>query len=84
LKHESGKALLYRIALRGGWIWVCVGSLDEATPPEFLFNTADGEQGWRNVRRFVAAAERSGLKSLRGPRPIELGEPGSPNSFVTG
>jgi hypothetical protein len=78
----AGSSLFYRISLRGGWVWILAGSLDEGHP-ELLFNTADGSQGWILVRRFIQALERSGIKSLR-PRPIEIGEPGSSDCFVIG
>jgi hypothetical protein len=51
--------------------------------PQFLFNIGDGPTGWTTIRRFLQALERSGLKSLRS-RPIQLGEPGSPDCFVIG
>ena len=77
----SGSQLLIRVALRGSWIWVSACSLDEAERLEFLFNTADGPEGWVLVRRFVAALERSGIKSVR-ERPLQLGEVGSDDCFV--
>ena len=74
----TGRALFYSIALRGSWIWVSVGGLDEAT--EFLFNIGDGPLGWTTVRRFIAALERSGIKSLQ-PRPLHIGDPGSRDAY---
>jgi len=79
----AGSQMLVRVAIQGTWIWVAVGSLDEASSPEPLFNVADGPQGWTTVRAFVAALERSGIKSLR-ERPVQLGEVGSPDCFVIG
>jgi hypothetical protein len=78
-----GSQMLVRVAIQGTWIWIAVGSLDEASSPEPLFNVADGPQGWTTVRAFVAALERSGIKSLR-ERPVQLGEVGSPDCFVIG
>ena len=77
-----GAQLFYRISLRGGWVWVDVGSLDELEAP-FLFNTPDGPQGWTNLRRFIQALERSGVTSLK-KRPIQIGPPGHRDSFVIG
>ena len=80
----AGNALFYRISLRGGWIWISVCPLDEATErPESLFNLGDGPAGWIVVRRFILAMERSGVTSLK-ERPIHIGEAGSPDSFVIG
>ena len=76
-----GSQLLIKIALRGGWIWVSACGMDEADQPELIFNIGDGREGWVTVRRFIQALERSGIKSLR-ERPIEIGEPGSSDSFV--
>jgi len=75
----SGRSLFYWIAIRATWIWVSVGGLDEAT--EFLFNIGDGALGWTTVRRFVAALERSGIKSLH-PRPIHVGTETGRDSFT--
>ena len=79
----SGSQLLIRVALRGSWIWISACGLDEPERLEFLFNVGDGPPGWITVRRFIQALERSGLKSLK-ERPIEIGTPGSPDSFVIG
>ena len=54
-----------RITLQGAWIWIFATGMDEGEPPQFLFNVGDGPAGWVTVRRFVAALERSGIKSLR-------------------
>jgi hypothetical protein len=76
-----GSQLLVRVAIQGGWIWVYASSLDQGEPPEFLFNVGGGPQGWTTVRAFVAALERSGIRSLR-ERPLQLGEVGSKDCFV--
>ena len=78
----AGASLFYRISLRGGWIWICGGSLDEGYP-ELLFNIGDGPEGWIVVRRFVVALERSGITSLR-ERPVQIGEVGTRDCFVIG
>jgi hypothetical protein len=63
------------------WIWVAACSMDEAADqPELLFNSGDGPAGWTDVRRFVLALERSGIRSPH-PRPIRIGESG-PDSYV--
>ena len=79
----SGRQLFVCVALRGGWIWVSACGMDEADSPELLFNVGDGPEGWQTVSKFVQALERSGITSLT-PKPIELGEPGSPDCFVIG
>jgi hypothetical protein len=79
----SGRQLLFRIALRGGWIWISACGMDEPDLPQFLFNIADGPSGWTTVRKFVQALERSGVTSLK-ERPITIGTPGSPDCFVIG
>ena len=70
----SGSQLLIRVALRSTWIWVSACGMDEPERLEFLFNIGDTPPGWVLVRRFVAALERSGIKTVR-ERPIELGQP---------
>jgi hypothetical protein len=77
----AGTHLVFRISLRGGWIWVYATGLDEPAP-KFLFNVGDGPEGWTSLGRFLAAAERSGIESLH--TRVQLGEPGSPDCFVIG
>ena len=76
----SGRELAVRITLRGTWVWLYACGLDEPEP-EFIFNAADGPEGWTTIRKFVQTLERSGIKSLKS-RPIELGEPGSADSWL--
>ena len=77
----AGRSLWYWIALRGGWIWISVRDMDNATAdPDLFFHLGDTPTGWTTLRRFVAALERSGLASLK-VRPIRIGETG-PDSFV--
>lgn len=75
-----GSQLLVRVTIQGGWLWVYAGNLDAADQPEFLFNIGDGHEGWTDVRRFVQALERSGIRALH-PRPIHIGETG-PDSYT--
>jgi hypothetical protein len=49
--------------------------------PQLIFNVGDTPSGWTTVRKFAQALERSGVKSVR-ERPVEIGEPGSPDSWV--
>ena len=78
----SGRSLSYWIALRGGWIWISVREMDNASAdPDVFFNLGDTPAGWADTRRFIAALERSGLTSLK-ERPIRIGAQEGPNSFV--
>jgi hypothetical protein len=73
----------YWVSLRGGWVWISVREMDNATDdPNIFFNLGDTAAGWVTVRKFIAALERSGLTSLK-ERPIRIGESG-PDSFVIG
>jgi hypothetical protein len=49
--------------------------------PEPICNFGDGPTGWTEVRRFVQALERSGIRALH-PRPIRIGEGGTPDSYT--
>jgi hypothetical protein len=55
--------------------------MDEGGGPELLFNMGDGPRFWCEVRRFIAALERSGITSLH-PRPIRIGAETGPDSYV--
>jgi hypothetical protein len=76
-----GSQLHIRAALKGGWIWVSAASLDAGESTEPICNFPDSPTGWCDVRRLIAALERSGIKSLD-PRPIKIGESGSPDCYV--
>ena len=76
-----GSQLLVRIVIAGGWVWLSAGSFDEGEQPQPICNFGDGPQGWSDVRRLVAALERSGIKSLR-DRPVKIGETGSLDCYV--
>ena len=77
----AGSQLLVRVSLMGTWIWVSAGSLDAGEPPEAICNFPDSPQGWSDARRLVQALERSGIKSLH-PRPIHIGQSGSPDAYT--
>ena len=83
LLEMSGRQLFYSILLDGGWVAVSVQSMDTGDSPEKLMTVGDGADGWQMVCRLVAALERSGITTLT-PKPIQLGEPGSPDCFVIG
>jgi hypothetical protein len=55
--------------------------MDEGGGPELLFNMGDGPRFWCEVRRFIAALERSGITSLH-PRRIRIGAETGPDSYV--
>ena len=79
-----GRAFSYWLELRASWLWVSVREMDNASDsPDVFFNTAPDAEGWAAVRRFIAALERSGLKSLK-ERPIRIGAQEGPNSFLIG
>jgi hypothetical protein len=79
----SGRQLCYSILLDGGWVHLSVQPMDLGDSLERIVTLADGTEGWSTVSRLVLALERSGIASLT-PRPIQLGEPGSPDCFVIG
>jgi hypothetical protein len=79
--EAAGTQLLMRVSLMGTWIWVSAGSLDEGEPPETICNFPDSPQGWNDVRRFVQALERSGIRALQ-PRPIHIGQSGSSDAYT--
>jgi hypothetical protein len=66
-----GRWLAYRLALRGGWVWLHVSLMDYGNPPELLLTTADGPEGWRQVCKIVRLLEREQVRTLQ--KPIELG-----------
>jgi hypothetical protein len=66
-----GTWLAYRIALRGGWVWLSASLADSGDEPEALANFADGKQEWRQVCSLIRALERHKIRSLQ--RPIEAG-----------
>ena len=76
----TGAHLLYDVTLDGGWVFVSVGLMDRGDPPECLMSMGDNAEAWQTVCRFIAAVERSGVRSLH-PRPIRIGESG-PDSYV--
>ena len=77
----SGRSLNYWVSLRGGWIWISVRTYNCSDQPDLFFHLSDTPTGWATVRRFVAALERSGLKSLY-PRPLRIGADSGPDSWV--
>jgi hypothetical protein len=77
----SGASINYWCKLLGGWIWLSVREMDNASDtPDIWFNLPDGPEGWSTLRRFVAALERSGVKKLS-PKPIRIGSGEGENSF---
>ncbi len=80
--EASGRHLAYRIRTDGGWIFVSAGPMDTGDS-EFLVSLADGKAGWNACSRLILALERSDVVTLQ-PRPLELGQPGSPDCFVIG
>ena len=77
----SGRHLFYVLKMDGGFVFVSVQSMDRGESLEKLMIVADGPDGWTTCCRLVVALERSGIASLT-PKPIQLGEPGSPDCFV--
>ena len=56
-----GKWLAYRVALRGGWVFLKAQLCDAGGEPELLFNAGDGASGWKLVCRLVAALALASL-----------------------
>ena len=79
----SGRHLFYSLLLDGGFLFLSAQPMDLGDCLERLVTVADGPEGWQTICRLVAALERSGLRSLT-PKPIELGTPGMPDSWVIG
>ncbi|MGA7394652.1 MAG: hypothetical protein WCC08_22525 [Terrimicrobiaceae bacterium] len=79
--HLCGRKLFYSIVLDGGFVFVSVQPMDSGEPLETLLVVGDCSEHWRQVCRLIQALERSGIESLKS-RPIELGTPGSPDSWV--
>jgi hypothetical protein len=79
----SGRHLFYSVLLDGGFVFLSVQPMDCGDSLERLVGVGDGSDGWKTICRLVAALERSGLKSLT-PKPIQLGTPGLPDSWVIG
>ena len=78
----AGQSFMYWLSLRGGFLFVSVRELDNASAdPDDFFSVGDTAENWAGVRRFIAALERSGLTTLE-PRPIHLGSGEGPNSFT--
>jgi hypothetical protein len=76
-----GQKLFYSIKLDGGFIFVSVQSMDSEDSFENLLTVGDCTDGWNHVASLIRGLERSGLNDLKS-RPIELGTPGSPDSWV--
>jgi hypothetical protein len=76
-----GSQLHIVAALKGSWIWLSAGSLDAGESTDPICNFPDSAKGWCEVRRLVQALERSGIRSLH-PRPLKIGESGSPDCYV--
>jgi hypothetical protein len=78
--HLCGRSLFYAIVLDGGWIFVSAQPMDGGDPMEKLITVGDTTKGWQSVASLIRTLERSGLQSLT--RPIEIGTPGHPDSWV--
>jgi hypothetical protein len=79
----TGRWPAYDVTLEGGWIFLSIQLMDQGDPPESPLSVGDGSEGWRTSCKPIAALERNQINSLS-PRPIEIGEPGSPDSWVIG
>jgi len=79
----AGAHLLYDVTLDGGWIHFAVAAMDRGDPAEHLMSVADNPESWQTLCRFIAALERSGVRSLQ-PRPLRIGTESGPNSWVIG
>jgi hypothetical protein len=77
-----GQWFSYWASIKGTRIWISVRTMDNVGDnPDLWFSLPDGPRGWTDLRRFVQSLERSGLKTLQ-PRPITIGPPEGPSSFL--
>ena len=75
----AGGHLFYAVTVGGGSVSVSAQVLDRGGL-EYLVRLADNADGWRTVCQLIAGLERGGVRSLQ--RPIRIGEPGNPDSWV--
>jgi hypothetical protein len=78
----SGKWLAYHVTLDNGWLFLKVQLMDRGDPPELILTVADNAENWRAVYKIIRKLEEHEIQSLQ--KPIELGEPGSPDSWAIG
>jgi hypothetical protein len=80
----AGRSLSYWLSLRGGFLFVSIREMDNASAdPDVFFSLGDTAASWADTRRFIAALERSGIKSLQ-PRPLHVGSETGEGSFTIG
>jgi hypothetical protein len=79
----SGRHLFYSVLLDGGFVFLSAQPMDCGDSLEKLVAVGDGPTGWQTICHLIVALERSGITCLT-PKPIQLGEPGSPDCFVIG
>ena len=78
----AARHLAYRLKTDGGWIFVSAGPMDTGDS-ELLVSLADGKAGWNACSRPHSGPGAQCSRTLQ-PRPLELGQPGSPDCFVIG
>jgi hypothetical protein len=75
--------LFYSVLLDGGFVFLSAQPMDLGDSLERLVAVGDGSDGWQTICHLIVTLERSGITSLT-PKPIQLGEPGSPDCYVIG
>jgi hypothetical protein len=75
-----GRQLFYSVTLDRGFLFGKAHSMDSGEALNLLLTIGDTRGGGHQVCSLVRALEQSGISNLS--RPIELGTPGSPDSWV--
>ena len=79
----TGEHLLYSISLKRTGVYLAAAPLDGDGVLESIVRFNDTANEWATLQRLVGALERYGVKSVR-ERPLEIGTPGEPDSWVIG
>ena len=79
----AGEHLLYSISLKRTGVYLAAAPLDGDGVLETIVRFNDTANDWTILQRLCGALERYGVKSVR-ERPLEIGTPGEPDSWVIG
>jgi hypothetical protein len=75
-----GKHLYFAIVVADEKLTLLAQALDCVDPPEVLVTLPDDVESFKTLTRLLRGLERNDVTSLN--RPIEVGEAGSPESWV--